>query len=66
MAVLCSSAGELFLVDSHSHAPFGAVICGPIRNASTLVQWYQKLFQRYHGDPVGNVCTVTWLEFNFS
>ncbi|XP_028516351.1 uncharacterized protein LOC110244112 [Exaiptasia diaphana] len=53
MAVLCSSAGELILVDSHSHAPFGAAICGPTQDASALVQWYQNSFQKYHGNPVG-------------
>ena len=64
VAVLSSDTGELVLVDSHSHVPFGALICRSANDASALVKWYQKSFQKCYGKPFGNICTVTYLTFS--
>lgn len=64
VAVLCFGGGPVTIIDSHKHGQNGALVC-MADNSTELVNWYQKSFQKYNNRPMGNMCSLTWLTFNF-
>lgn len=64
VAVLCFGGGPVAIVDSHQHGGNGALVC-MAASSTDLVHWYKKSFQKYNLRPMGNLCTLTWLEFSF-
>ena len=64
VAVLCFGGGPVTIIDSHKHGQNGALVC-MADNSTELVNWYKKSFQKYNNCPMGNMCSLTWLTFNF-
>ena len=64
VAVLCFGGGPVAIVDSHIHGQNGAIVC-MAASCSDAVHWYKKSFQKYNLRPMGNMCTLTWLQFTF-
>ena len=64
VAVLCFGGDPVAIVDSHQHGGNGALVC-MATSSTDLVHWYKKSFQKYNLRPMGNLCTLTWLEFSF-
>lgn len=64
VAVLCFGGGPVSIVDSHQHGGNGALVY-MAASSTDLVHWYKKSFQKYKLCPMGNLCTLTWLEFTF-
>ena len=64
VVVLCFGGGSVAIVDSHQHGGNGALVC-MAASSTDLVHWYKKGFQKYNLCPMGNLCTLTWLELSF-
>lgn len=62
VAILVTGESKVIIVDSHRHGSNGAIVAVGT-TAENAVKWYAQTFRKYHNTPLGNFCTVTWLEF---
>ena len=64
VAVLCVGGGPVAVVDFYVHGHNGPIVC--MSSCCTdAIHWYKKSFQKFNLHPMGNMCTLTWLEFSF-